>query len=274
MRSRLCSRQIDLKHFKSRRLALRWRTAEEVVDGIGEDTCASLRCKYHRPAVPSPRRNEAMWEDASTPGPSVSERGYGRSEKRHKRSRMPALRAFELPFVYEEAGERKEALVKVKLCSRCQAKLTWKPGKEEPTSADESDDGVEKQERDVRRRVEGNDKDRDGFRRHRRGPGDDTDGGSSEEGEDRRRRRYGRHRERSEDTEDPPRSHHKARRERHGHASGDRKVDEGDERFRPRPLRKVSRYEEDAKSRRPPSPSRSASPSRSRSPPPRKRNLL
>ena len=43
---------------------------------------------------------------------------------------MPLLRAFELPFVYEEAGERKEALVKVKLCPKCQAKLTWKPGKE------------------------------------------------------------------------------------------------------------------------------------------------
>ncbi|BEJ02707.1 hypothetical protein CcaverHIS631_0705020 [Cutaneotrichosporon cavernicola] len=54
---------IDLKHFKSKRLALRWRTATEVVEGLGEETCGSLRCPYH---------------------PSGSE--------------MVELRAFELPF--------------------------------------------------------------------------------------------------------------------------------------------------------------------------------
>lgn len=43
---------------------------------------------------------------------------------------MPSLRAFELPFVYEEAGERREASVKVKICRRCTAKLVWKPGDE------------------------------------------------------------------------------------------------------------------------------------------------
>jgi len=53
---------------------------------------------------------------------------------------MPALRAFELPFVYEEAGQRKEALVKVRLCAKCQAKLKWKPGKEDPAS-EEDDEG-------------------------------------------------------------------------------------------------------------------------------------
>lgn len=60
--------------------------------------------------------------------------------KRVKRvKRMAPLRAFELPFVYEEAGERKEALVKVKLCPKCQAKLTWKPGKDEPKSEEEEE---------------------------------------------------------------------------------------------------------------------------------------
>lgn len=38
---------------------------------------------------------------------------------------------FELPFVYMEAGERKEALVKVKVCPRCTAKLLWKPGQDD-----------------------------------------------------------------------------------------------------------------------------------------------
>lgn len=129
--------QIDLKHFKSRRLALRWRTAEEVVDGIGEDTCAGLRCKHHQPVTPSPRHNRALWEDASTPGPSVSVRDDS-GTSRHSKKRMPPLRSFELPFVYEEHGERKEALVKVKLCAKCQTKLAWKPGKDSgPSEEDE-----------------------------------------------------------------------------------------------------------------------------------------
>ena len=40
------------------------------------------------------------------------------------------MRAFELPFVYVEMGERREALVKVRLCVRCEGKLTWKPDRE------------------------------------------------------------------------------------------------------------------------------------------------
>ena len=122
------------------------------MDGIGEETCASLRCKYHIPIPVSPRNNRSMWEDASTPGPSVSERGrFSRyhdrdpdstrqEAKKKRKKRTPDLRAFELPFVYEEAGERKEALVKVRLCAKCQAKLVWKPGKEEPDSEDAEED--------------------------------------------------------------------------------------------------------------------------------------
>ena len=96
------SKQIDLKHYKSRRLALRWRTAPEVVDGTGELTCASLRCDHHAVA-----------------------------------DEPPKLRSFELPFVYEEEGKRKEALVKVRLCRRCEGKLRWKPRDERGATEDE-----------------------------------------------------------------------------------------------------------------------------------------
>ena len=113
--------QIDLKHFKSRRLALRWRTAPEVVEGIGEDTCASLRCKHHRANPMSPERVAF-----DTP---QSEK-YRHEAEQRRRGRMPSLRSFELPFVYEEGGARREALVKVKLCGRCAGKLCWKPGDE------------------------------------------------------------------------------------------------------------------------------------------------
>ncbi|ORX34150.1 folate-sensitive fragile site protein Fra10Ac1-domain-containing protein [Kockovaella imperatae] len=137
---------IDLKHYKSRRLALRWRTAPEVVDGIGEDTCGSLRCKYHKGTETIPSTPQVDFDDI---GPSISERRYDPGEedraRRKKKRKMPALRSFELPFVYEEAGQRKEALVKVRLCPRCQAKLTWKPGKE--VQSDSEDEAEQRDER-------------------------------------------------------------------------------------------------------------------------------
>ncbi|KAJ9108796.1 hypothetical protein QFC21_000116 [Naganishia friedmannii] len=93
---------IDLKHYKTHQIALRWRTAEEVIAFIGERTCASLRCPYHNP---SPEQLESM-----------SEQGLS----------MPRLQAFELPFTYHEAGQQKQALVKVKVCERCARKVTYK----------------------------------------------------------------------------------------------------------------------------------------------------
>ena len=90
---------IDLKHYKTKRIALRWRTAEEVVNAVGEDTCGSLRCAYHNPL----------------PDRLVAEG-----------AQMPPLQAFELPFTYTEAGETKTALVKVKVCNRCSKKLLFK----------------------------------------------------------------------------------------------------------------------------------------------------
>jgi protein FRA10AC1 len=43
---------------------------------------------------------------------------------------MPPLNTVELPFAYEEHGERKSALVKVVLCGKCLKKLMWKREKE------------------------------------------------------------------------------------------------------------------------------------------------
>jgi protein FRA10AC1 len=104
--------QIDLKHYKTRQIALRWRTAEEVIDSIGETTCASLRCPYHNPSQAQLAQME--------------ERGIA----------MPPLQAFELPFAYVEAGEKKQALVKVKVCEKCARKITYKPSDEAESSRD------------------------------------------------------------------------------------------------------------------------------------------
>ncbi|THH08585.1 hypothetical protein EW145_g2607 [Phellinidium pouzarii] len=87
----------DLKHYKSGNFALRWRTEAEVLAGAGETTCANTRCRRHAPSDP----------DTSTP-----------------------LLTVELPFVYDERGTQKAALVKVVLCDTCLRKLMWKREKE------------------------------------------------------------------------------------------------------------------------------------------------
>lgn len=175
----MLSLQIDLKHYKSRRLALRWRTAPEVVEGIGEDTCGSLRCKYHQPFTLVPDRVD-FYEDSDANDnrehggwDDVNERSDRLGSKRRRKSKPPPqLRAFELPFAYEEAGERKEAMVKVRLCPRCQGKLTWKPGKDiEDWSGDEAEEPQRRDNADGRgdrRRNEGGSDEKDhGLRRDR-----------------------------------------------------------------------------------------------------------
>lgn len=83
----------NLKHYKTRGVALRWRTETEVLDGIGEYTCANQRCRWHRVT-----------------------------------DSMPHLSSLEVPFQYAERGKdneciQRQALVKVVLCDSCAQKL-------------------------------------------------------------------------------------------------------------------------------------------------------
>ncbi|KAJ3852583.1 folate-sensitive fragile site protein Fra10Ac1-domain-containing protein [Lentinula lateritia] len=91
----------DLKHYKSGNFALRWRTEDEVLAGLGESTCGNTRCKHYT-------------------------------------LKKPALSTLELPFAYSEHGENRSALVKVVLCARCVDKLMWKrrQSKEKETEPD------------------------------------------------------------------------------------------------------------------------------------------
>ncbi|KAJ4500907.1 folate-sensitive fragile site protein Fra10Ac1-domain-containing protein [Lentinula lateritia] len=90
----------DLKHYKSGNFALRWRTEDEVLAGLGESTCGNTRCKHYT-------RTSTSYDN--------------RSEVK-----KPALSTLELPFAYSEHGENRSALVKVVLCARCVDKLMWK----------------------------------------------------------------------------------------------------------------------------------------------------
>ncbi|KDN41157.1 hypothetical protein K437DRAFT_258398 [Tilletiaria anomala UBC 951] len=102
---------IDLKHFKSGNVALRWRTEDELIDGIGQFTCGGIRCKHHKRL------------------PSIGAESQD----------QPALTTYQLDFTYLEATDgasstqlslselvQKQALVKVVLCPRCSKRLSWK----------------------------------------------------------------------------------------------------------------------------------------------------
>ncbi|WWC88168.1 uncharacterized protein L201_003073 [Kwoniella dendrophila CBS 6074] len=159
---------IDLKHYKSKQFALRWRTAIEVINGLGENTCGSLRCKYHNPSstVSSAAESEFHASDLRFKDPDQAFSSFSSSirrnegfnagkEEEEEESIIPELKSFELPFVYLENNQRKQALVKVRLCPKCQAKLTWKPKDEKEQSVKD-----DKRSRDRDRRKSYEDKDR------------------------------------------------------------------------------------------------------------------
>ncbi|KAG0026613.1 hypothetical protein BGZ81_006213, partial [Podila clonocystis] len=76
---------VELKYYREGRIAMRWRTENEVTRGKGQFTCGSLRCDETK-----------------------------------------GLQSWEVNFAYVEQGEKKNALVKVRLCERCSERLNFK----------------------------------------------------------------------------------------------------------------------------------------------------
>lgn len=82
---------VDLSRWREQKVALRWRTKVEVLDGRGQFICGCLNC--------SGRHGEDR---------------DGRTEE---------LKTFELNFAYVEDGVKKNSLVKVCVCQKCSRKL-------------------------------------------------------------------------------------------------------------------------------------------------------
>ena len=74
----------DLSRYKENKIALRWRTEKEVVDGKGQFACGHKHC-----------------------------------------SKPKDLQSWEVNFNYLEHGEKRQALVKVRLCEECSVKLNY-----------------------------------------------------------------------------------------------------------------------------------------------------
>lgn len=118
----------DLKHFKTGAIALRWRSEEDVVEGVGQFTCANMRCQDHH---------------CPTTVTTLEGGGVGPETK------APKLTPYEVNFAYteKEKGQvvQRNALVKVVLCRRCARKLNYKRDQErrrEESKSRREPDGV------------------------------------------------------------------------------------------------------------------------------------
>ncbi|THD23530.1 Cathepsin B cysteine proteinase 3 [Fasciola hepatica] len=90
---------VDLSRYKENKFGMRWRLEKEVISGKGQFTCGSVHC-------------------AATG--SVEE---GR------------LRSWEVNFAYKERGERRNALVKLRLCPACSDKLNYRHKRRDVTGS-------------------------------------------------------------------------------------------------------------------------------------------
>ncbi|XP_064486795.1 protein FRA10AC1 homolog [Ornithodoros turicata] len=102
----------DLTYYKANKIAMRWRTEQEVIDGTGQFSCGEKKCKCSE-----------------------------------------GMRTWEVNFAYLEQNEKKNALVKLRLCSECSFKLNYRfqrkeltkqPEKRKVGSADENESGGKK----------------------------------------------------------------------------------------------------------------------------------
>jgi protein FRA10AC1 len=136
------------------KIGLRWRTEQEVKNGRGEMTCGNKHC----PITDHPINQQLV--------------------------------TFEVPFAYEEHGERKKELVKIRMCSTCKSLMV----------KEDDDDG----DKELRRLK--NPEDKQGANLS-----DDSDSVSTSSSRNDNQRR---HHEAKKDKEKRKR-HHKRKRDRH-----------------------------------------------------------
>ncbi|CAL8069100.1 unnamed protein product [Calicophoron daubneyi] len=86
---------VDLSRYKENKFGMRWRLEKEVISGKGQFTCGNVCC--------------AAGSDSH-------------------------LRSWEVNFCYKERGERRNALVKLRLCPECSDKLNYRHKRRDVTS--------------------------------------------------------------------------------------------------------------------------------------------
>ena len=110
----------DLRYYKHGKIAMRWRTEKEVIDGKGQFICGEKSCKE-----------------------------------------TECLRTWEVNFAYVEHKERKNALVKLRLCLDCSNKLNYKKKHHEIKAKPSKSSGRTKCGESIRNSADGDDDDND-----------------------------------------------------------------------------------------------------------------
>ncbi|KAI9608830.1 hypothetical protein H4Q26_005019 [Puccinia striiformis f. sp. tritici PST-130] len=125
----------DLSRWKEGKVAMRWRTASEVVEGKGHFTCANLRCVHHQPNLKSPdipkkpTKSSSSFKDFINQDSFIpiedSERPVDSSSSSRRTTTSPkiSLQELQTSFGYLEHGIRKMTQVKLNLCKRCARKM-------------------------------------------------------------------------------------------------------------------------------------------------------
>ncbi|OAV95765.1 hypothetical protein PTTG_02010 [Puccinia triticina 1-1 BBBD Race 1] len=121
----------DLSRWKEGKVAMRWRTASEVVDGKGHFTCANLRCVHHELGPKTPPRTLSRkphplgaFADFEAQRSFIPLEEFGRDSGRPEPSSSKVLlQELQTSFGYLEHGVRKLAEVKLNLCKRCAKKM-------------------------------------------------------------------------------------------------------------------------------------------------------
>ncbi|EFP93419.1 uncharacterized protein PGTG_19496 [Puccinia graminis f. sp. tritici CRL 75-36-700-3] len=120
----------DLSRWKEGKVAMRWRTANEVVDGKGHFTCANLRCIHHELGLKSPPRSLSKkahplgaFANFEAQHSFIPLEEFSRAGERSELTPQIPLQELQTSFGYLEHGVRKLAEVQLNLCKRCAKKM-------------------------------------------------------------------------------------------------------------------------------------------------------
>ncbi|KAJ1553600.1 hypothetical protein HK405_007455 [Cladochytrium tenue] len=150
----------NLERYREGKIALRWRTQREVVDGKGQFSCGNLKCEFSEPRTQARRPSSGVVIGEVRFSSSRAGGGGGGGNRvegaEGATPAMPPLKSWEVNFAYVEAGERRNALVKLRLCPACGVMLNYRRdrrrAKEEAAAAAAADADADREAQRRRRR--------------------------------------------------------------------------------------------------------------------------
>uniref|UniRef100_A0A7N2MVG8 RING-type domain-containing protein n=1 Tax=Quercus lobata TaxID=97700 RepID=A0A7N2MVG8_QUELO len=146
-----------MSHYKTGKIGLRWRAEKEVISGKGQFICGNKHCD---------EKDDLASNEASVLVTSlISIAFYGPHSNDTSSSQKYEWR---VNFSYSEAGENKQALVKLVTCERCADKLHYKRQKEKEQS-EKREREESKRKRNRSRSIDETDNDCEGSKERRKG---------------------------------------------------------------------------------------------------------